>query len=60
MKKEQLQTIREALCLAQEFLYNDLDAICDNDYLQETEDVISRIQNAISIIDEVQSKQNSL
>ena len=51
LTKEQLQTIKETLELAQYHLYNELDAICDKDCLKETEDVIEGINHAIALID---------
>ena len=53
---EQLADIREALSEARDYLYNDLDAICDDEYLEQTEATIARLNKAISIIDAAKSE----
>lgn len=37
---EELQLISKALSRAQNYLYDDLDAICDDEYREETENIL--------------------
>ena len=58
---EELQLILETLSSAQTFLYNDLDAICDDEYREEAENVLQHIDNSIEIIAKhLHSKHDSL
>lgn len=58
---EELRLISKALSYAQNYLYNDMDAICDEDYREEAESVLECINNSISIVNNfLYNKQDSL
>lgn len=50
---EQLQTISDALGMAEDYLYNDMDAICDDLYLEECENVLNAIREGNSVVDDL-------
>lgn len=61
LTKEELQLISTALTNAQSFLYNEIDVICDDDYREETENVLECIYRSIAIVDKyLYNKQYSL
>ncbi len=60
--KEEITIIANALRSAQDYLYDNLDAICDENYREETQRVLEEIEQAIVIADNLRrlySKQFS-
>ena len=61
LTEEELQLISKALSYAQNYLDNDIDAICDDDYREETESILECINKGIAIVDKhLYNKQDSL
>lgn len=61
LTEEELQLISTALTHAQNYLYNEIDVICDDDYREETESILEYIKRSIAIVDKyLYNKQNSL
>ena len=50
MTDEQIHIISEALTSACNYLYDNLDVICDKTYYEETQNVLTEIEHAIEII----------
>ncbi|MBR1521428.1 MAG: hypothetical protein IJ635_09350 [Bacteroidaceae bacterium] len=50
MTEEQISIISDALASAYNHLYNDLDAICDDDYYEEVQSVLNEIERANEIL----------
>lgn len=58
---EELQLISKALSRAQNYLYDDLDAICDDEYREETENILESINESIGVVAKyLYNKQDSL
>lgn len=51
MTPEQLTKIRDILVSAQNFIYNDMDAMCDSEYQEEAQAIVEQIDRAVSMID---------
>ena len=47
---KQLDIISNALLSAQDYLYNDLDSICDDEYKEEALSILDEINKAIEIL----------
>jgi len=50
MKEEQIVIILSALKSAQDFLYDNLEACCDDNYREETQRVLDEIEQAINTV----------
>ena len=50
MTEEQIHIISDALTIAYNYLYDNLDVICDNDYYEETKNVLTKIERANEIL----------
>lgn len=50
MKKEKLSIILEAVISAQNILYNDLDVICDDEYIEEVQIVLSKLNASYDVL----------
>lgn len=48
---EDIQYIKRALTSAQTFIDNDLDAICDDEYKDEAENVLDSINSSLNLLD---------
>lgn len=48
---EDIQYIKRALTSAQAFIDNDLDAICDDEYKDEAENVLDSINRSLNLLD---------
>ena len=57
---KEIQLILESLSYAQNYLYNDLDSICDDEYRKDAENVLENINKSINILENnLYNKQNS-
>jgi regulator of sigma D len=52
IEKTQLEKIKNALLSAFSYIDNDIEAICDEDYLAEAQQVLSQIEEALTLIKE--------
>ena len=50
MTKEQTKEIRDILSEVVNYIYNDLDAMCDEDYMEEVKELLERVQYAEKIV----------
>lgn len=50
MKKEKLSIILDAIISAQNILYNDLDVICDDEYIEEVQIVLSKLNASYDVL----------
>ena len=50
MRKEELNTLRDVLMEIENHLYNDLDAICDKEYAEETSKLLEKVKDEITIL----------
>lgn len=50
MTKKQKQRLSEILSNVESYLYNDLDAICDDDYLDQVQDLLNEVQEGLDIL----------
>jgi len=55
LNDKQLSKIEEALLLACHYINNEIDTICDDDYLQESIAVFESINNAIELLQTIKS-----
>lgn len=53
MKEEQIIIILNALKSAQDYLYDNLEAICDDNYRDETQRVLDEIEQAINMANSI-------
>ena len=58
--KEEITIIANALRSAQDYLYDNLDAICDENYREETQRVLEEIEQAIVIADNLRRLYSAL
>lgn len=50
LTSKQLDIISKALLSAQDYLYNDLDCICDDEYKEEAISILEEINKAFEIL----------
>lgn len=50
MKMEQLLEVSDAVSMALDFLYQECDAICDEDYYDHVQGIISKLEKATDIL----------
>ena len=50
MRKEELNTLRDVLMEIENYLYNDLEAICDKKYAEETSKLLEKVKDEITIL----------
>ena len=50
MTNEQLTIISEAVDEAIAYIYDNMDAICDEDYYEETQEVLRKVEQAHDIL----------
>ena len=50
MRKEELNTLRDVLMEIENYLYNDLEAICDKEYAEETSKLLEKVKDEITIL----------
>ena len=50
MRKEELNTLRDVLMEIENYLYNDLEAICDKEYAEETSKLLEKVIDEITIL----------
>ena len=50
MRKEELNTLRDVLMEIENYLYNDLEAICDKEYAEETSKLLEKVKDGITIL----------
>lgn len=55
LNDKQLSKIEEALLSACHYIHNEIDSICDDDYLQESIAVFESINNAIELLQTIKS-----
>lgn len=54
--KSQLSVIEDALVSASIYISNNIEAICDEDYLQESEMILAEVNNALDILKMIKEK----
>lgn len=54
--KSQLSVIEDALVSASIYISNNIEAICDEDYLQESEQILAEVNNALDILKMITEK----
>lgn len=50
MTKEQIAKLSEILTDVESYLYNDMDTICDEDFLAEVQNLYREVHNGIEIL----------
>ena len=53
IEKSQLSVIEDALLSSSFYISNNIDAICDEDYLHESERVLAEVNNALNTINSI-------
>lgn len=50
INQNQAELIEEALLASSYYIADNIDAICDDDYLEESEDVLSQVDSALDLL----------
>ena len=50
INQNQVEAIEAALLVSSDYIADNIEAICDDDYLKESKDVISQVKDALDLL----------